>query len=51
MAEVKTQTAPVVETPTNPAAVPGEESGSKMWLWVGIVAAVIVVAGLILWLL
>ena len=59
MAEVETQTVPVTAvpaTPTSPAtsadAVPVEKkSGSKVWLWVGIVVAVIVVAGLLYWLL
>jgi hypothetical protein len=58
MAEVETQTVPVTEvpaTPTSPAAnaaaVPAEKSGSKMWLWIGIVVAAVVVAGLVYWLI
>lgn len=58
MAEVETQTVPVAAvpaTPTSPVAsdgaVPVEKSGSKMWLWIGIVVAVVVVAGLLFWLL
>ena len=58
MAEMETQTVPVTNvpaTPTSPEAsaaeVPVEKSGSKMWLWIGIVVAVIVVAGLVYWLI
>ncbi|MCD4771377.1 hypothetical protein K8R30_03095 [archaeon] len=66
MVKVETQAAPAVATPATsapaeaattpatpatPAAVPAKEGGSKMWLWMGIVAAVIVVAGLAYWLL
>ena len=38
-------------TPATPAAAPAKEGGSKMWLWIGIVVAVIAVAGLAYWLL
>ena len=49
-------TAPAEEvaTPATPAssdAAPAKEGGSKMWLWIGIVVAVIAVAGLAYWLL
>jgi len=65
MVKVETQAAPAVATPATPAkapveaaaaptspdAAPAKEGGSKMWLWVGIIVAVIAVAGLAYWLL
>ena len=37
--------------PASSDAAPVKEGGSKVWLWVGIIVAVIAVAGLAYWLL